>query len=92
MSISLQELLALYPSAVRIGGLDEAIIGVVHRNGQPPALLYSRARVIWQFMDGGMGEEMANDAFEDQIMTIDLGPQTPVFADLLSDDLEQSNG
>lgn len=70
-------------------GLDDAVIGVGVRCGQPPVVIYSVDRVIKILMDrDGMTNEEAIEYFEFNIEGAWVGNGTPVWMyPLSSDDL-----
>ena len=61
-------------------GLDNALIGIAQRCGQPTLAIYSVPSVIEILMDrDGMSEEEACEFFTFNIEGAWVGPMTPVF-------------
>lgn len=62
-------------------GLDEAILGVAERCGQPPLVAYDRSRCIDILAAQGMDREEAEEYFEFNVVGAWVGPYTPIFID-----------
>jgi phage terminase Nu1 subunit (DNA packaging protein) len=74
-------------------GLDDALIGVVHRFGQEPVALYDRAQVIELLADyGGEGDpddqaiQDAEEYFAYNVIGAWVGDRTPAFAELVREE------
>ncbi len=63
-------------------GLDDALVGVCHRFGQPALAAYDRDKVIQIFIGQGMTEEEAEEFFEYNTVGSWVGENTPVYLDL----------
>lgn len=59
--------------------LDEAIIGYSERCGEPPVVVYDRAKAVECLQKSGMSEYEAEDFFDFNIGGAWVGPRTPVF-------------
>ena len=60
-------------------GLDDAVIGVGSRNGQPDILVYSHSKVLDCLMADGMTYEEAVEFFEFNIGGAWVGEKTPIW-------------
>lgn len=59
--------------------IDNCLVGVVERFGQPPVLCYDRSAVIRQYQDEGMSEEEALEHFYFNVIGGWVGEHTPAF-------------
>jgi hypothetical protein len=72
---------------VTFDGLDDALIGTCSRYGDETVALYDYHKVIDILMNrDGMSEEEAIEFAEFNITGLGLGPQTPAFANLFTDE------
>lgn len=78
------ELSEANPDVLLCDGLDDAIIGIAERFGQPPVACYDTFKIIdiLQSRDG-MTEEGALEFFEYNILNAWVGENTPAFLTLL---------
>ena len=60
-------------------GYDDCIAGVCTRYGQPPILIYDRAKVISSLESDGMTTEEAEEYFDFNIIGAWVGDDTPCF-------------
>lgn len=65
-------------------GFDDALIGVLHRYGQPPIACYDLARCLEILVDQGMTPEGAQEYFEFNVMGAYVGENTPCFLERAS--------
>lgn len=70
-------------------GYDDAILGVVYRDGTN-VVVYDRTKVL-QILEKDMTPEEAVEFFEFNVAGAYVGPQTPIFLELLSEET-QSQG
>lgn len=76
-----------YEDLMTADGLDNAIIGIGHRCGQPPLVVYDVSAVIEILMArDGMSYEEAYEYFDFNIEGAWVGDQTPVWMHLLEKD------
>tara|TARA_R100000908_G_scaffold62359_1_gene41524 strand:+ start:965 stop:1234 length:270 start_codon:yes stop_codon:yes gene_type:complete len=71
-----------YEELLTADGLDEAIIGVCMRYGQPDVVAYDFLKVLNILVDrDGMSPEEALEFFEYNVIGAGMGERTPVFVD-----------
>jgi len=71
--------------ALLADGLEDALIGIVERFGQPPLALYDREKCIQIFMDrDGMTWQDAEEFFQLNVIGAWVGNGTPAFATLIN--------
>ena len=71
-----------YEELLIADGLDEAIIGVCMRYGQPDVVAYDFLKVLNILVDrDGMSPEEALEFFEYNVIGAGMGERTPVFVD-----------
>mgnify|MGYP003641180102 FL=1 len=71
-----------YEELVIADGLDEAIMGVCRRFGEPDVVAYDFLKVLNILVDrDGMSPEEAFEFFEYNIIGAGMGEKTPVFID-----------
>jgi hypothetical protein len=81
-----------YEELLIADGLDEAIMGVCMRYGEPDVVAYDFLKVLKILVDrDGMSPEEALEFFEFNIIGAGMGERTPVFVDgsMYSDLTEQ---
>ena len=64
---------------LKADGLDEAIIGVASRCGQPDLIAYSVTKCIEVLMRDGVSYEEALEHFDFNVAGAWVGPKTPVW-------------
>ena len=64
---------------MKMDGYDDCIAGVSTRCGQPPILIYDRARVISRLESDGMTNEEAEEYFNFNQIGAWVGDDTPAF-------------
>lgn len=64
---------------LKADGLDEAIIGVASRCGQPDLIAYSVTKCIEVLMRDGVSYEEALEHFDFNVAGAWVGPETPVW-------------
>lgn len=67
------------PDALLAEGLEEALVGVARRCGQPTLAVYSYAKAVELLMRQGLTDEEACEHLEFNVLGAWLGPHTPVF-------------
>jgi len=68
------------PEALTIPGMEDAIVGVMERCGQPTILVYSVTRCVELLVEQhGMDYDGAVDHFRYNVVGAWLGPNTPGF-------------
>ena len=70
-----EELLFLDPPE----SFDRCIVGVAHRCGMDPVVVYDQEEVISSLMLGGMDREEAEEWFSFNTAGAYVGPRTPMF-------------
>lgn len=65
-------------------GYDDAILGVIHRDGVN-IVVYDRTKVL-QILEKDMSPEDAVDFFEFNVAGAYVGPQTPIFLEILTEE------
>ncbi len=71
---------AMNPEALTIPGMEEAIVGVLERCGQPTILVYSVTRCVELLVEQHkMAYDEAVDHFRYNVVGAWLGPNTPGF-------------
>lgn len=78
-----EALAELDPELLCADGLDDAIIGIVHRFGSEPVALYDKALVLKILMADGTSREDAEEHFSYNVIGAWVGERTPAYADLL---------
>lgn len=83
MNIELREFLCEYldDDAIFFDGLDEAILGVSERFGEPSLVVYSKNKVLDILKEWDMTEEEAVEYFYYNVLGTYAGEYTPVFVD-----------
>lgn len=71
---------------LKADGLDEAIIGIVHRACQEPVVAYDRAKCI-DILAREMGED-AEEYFDYNVAYAWVGDKTPAFVEMLTESVE----
>ena len=79
-----EHLAEIDPELMIADGWDEAIIGVVHRFGQEPVVLYDKGKILEEMISQGSTQEEAEEYFQYNIVGCWIGEKTPAFADLFS--------
>lgn len=64
---------------LKADGLDEAIIGVARRCGQPDIIAYSVTKCLDVLMRDGASYEEALEHFDYNVVGAWVGPETPVW-------------
>ena len=64
---------------LKVDGLDDAILGVARRCGEPDLIAYSVTRCLEVFMSSGATYEEALEHFECNVVGAWSGPETPVW-------------
>lgn len=64
---------------LKVDGLDEAIIGVAHRCGQPDIIAYSVTKCLDVLMRDGASHEEALEHFHHNVLCAWMGPKTPIW-------------
>ena len=65
-------------AVLQIDGAEQAIIGIAHRCGQIPLLVYSREKLEQHFVEQGMTFEEASEWISFNIEGAWLGEGTPI--------------
>ena len=74
---------------LKADGLDAAIIGVGHRCGKDPLLVYDTARVVKILMErDGMDQDEAEEFMEFNITGSWIGEETPIWVYPYNEDEE----
>tara|TARA_R110002110_G_scaffold96410_2_gene248378 strand:- start:244 stop:492 length:249 start_codon:yes stop_codon:yes gene_type:complete len=63
-------------------GFDDAVIGIVHRCGMPPVVLYDEEKCIEIIMRDGASRDSAIEYFYFNVAGSYVGKDTPCFARL----------
>ena len=66
---------------LKADGFDDAIMGICHRFGSEPHVVYNRPKVIESLIRDGMTEEEAEEHFNFNIIGAWVGDHTPGFID-----------
>ena len=66
------------PDAIRLTGLDGAIVGIGERVGMSPVLLYDRDRLVSHFIETGLDAENAEEWVSVNIEGAWCGEGTPI--------------
>lgn len=70
----------LAEGAIKLDGLDDAILGVVEEFGNGPRILYSRDKILQILEDrDGMSTIDAIEFYEYNILGLFAGEQNPIF-------------
>ena len=70
----------LAEGAIKLDGLDDAILGVVEEFGNGPRILYSRDKILQILEDrDGMSPIDAIEFYEYNILGLFAGEQNPIF-------------
>ena len=70
----------LAEGAIKLDGLDEAIIGIVEEFGNGPRILYSKNKIIYILQErDGMTWSEAEEFYDYNILGLYAGEQNPVF-------------
>lgn len=75
----IEELRELNPEALLADGLEDALIGIAHRCGQPALAVYSVEKSVQVLMRDGMTEEEADEYLMYNSVGAWMGPNTPVW-------------
>jgi hypothetical protein len=66
--------------AIKLDGLDDAILGVVEDFGNGPRILYSKNKIIYTLQErDGMTWSEAEEFYDYNILGLYAGEQNPVF-------------
>lgn len=78
-----EELSIVNEDALLCDGLEEALIGICYRFGQPPLAAYDKKMIISIYMERDqMTYEEAVEFFEFNVIGSYVGENTPVFVDI----------
>lgn len=70
----------LAEGAIKLDGLDEAIIGIVEEFGNGPRILYSKNKIIYILQErDGMSWSEAEEFYDYNILGLYAGEQNPIF-------------
>ena len=70
----------LAEGAIKLDGLDDAIIGVVEEFGNGPRILYSKNKIIYILQErDGMSWSEAEEFYDYNILGLYAGEQNPIF-------------
>ena len=70
----------LAEGAIKLDGLDDAIIGIVEEFGNGPRILYSKNKIIYILQErDGMSWSEAEEFYDYNILGLYAGEQNPVF-------------
>ena len=70
----------LAEGAIKLDGLDEAIVGIVEEFGNGPRILYSKNKIIYILQErDGMSWSEAEEFYDYNILGLYAGEQNPVF-------------
>lgn len=68
--------------AVLVDGFDDCIIGVGHRIGMPPMIVYDKWKILHKLVKVvGIPEDEAEEYFEYNIVGQYVGEATPIFTE-----------
>ena len=74
----------LAEGAMLVTNYDDCIIGIGHRIGLPPLVVYDKAKIISKLIeDDHMNPEEAEEYFNYNILGSYVGEATPIFTDIL---------
>lgn len=83
MSIKREELVEQYDEELLFldppEAFDRCIIGIAHRCGMEPVVVYDQEEVVASLMLGGMDREEAEEWFSFNTAGAYMGPRTPMF-------------
>ena len=66
--------------AIKLDGLDDAILGIVEEFGNGPRILYSKNKIIYILQErDGMDWSEAEEFYDYNILGLYAGEQNPVF-------------
>jgi hypothetical protein len=66
--------------AIKLDGLDDAVLGVVEEFGNGPRILYSKNKIIYILQErDGMTWSEAEEFYDYNILGLYAGEQNPVF-------------
>lgn len=70
----------LAEGAIKLDGLDEAIIGIVEEFGNGPRILYSKNKIIYILQErDGMSWSESEEFYDYNILGLYAGEQNPIF-------------
>ena len=70
----------LAEGAIKLDGLDEAIVGIVEEFGNGPRILYSKNKIIYILQErDGMSWSEAEEFYDYNILGLYAGEQNPIF-------------
>ena len=70
----------LAEGAIKLDGLDDAIIGIVEEFGNGPRILYSKNKIIYILQErDGMSWSEAEEFYDYNILGLYAGEQNPIF-------------
>ena len=70
----------LAEGAIKLDGLDEAIVGIVEEFGNGPRILYSKNKIIYILQErDGMSWSEAEEVYDYNILGLYAGEQNPIF-------------
>lgn len=70
----------LAEGAIKLDGLDEAIIGIVEEFGNGPRILYSKNKIIYILQErDGMSWSEAEEFYDYNILGLYASEQNPIF-------------
>lgn len=73
----------LAEGAMLVTNYDDCIIGIGHRIGLPPLVVYDKAKIISKLMENDqMNPEEAEEYFNYNILGSYVGESTPIFTDI----------
>lgn len=73
----------LAEGAMLVTSYDDCIIGIGHRIGLPPLVVYDKAKIIAKLIDNDhMNPEEAEEYFNYNILGSYVGEATPIFTDI----------
>jgi hypothetical protein len=72
-------------NALILDGLDEAIVGIAHRNSMDSVFAYDKNKIIDTYMKDGMTHEEAEEFFWTNTHGAWMGDGTPLFVEIMRD-------
>lgn len=71
--------------ALVLDNLDDAIIGVAHRNNMNTVIAYDKNKIIEMYVKDGMSDEEAEEFFWYNTHGSWMGDGTPIFVEIMRD-------
>jgi len=80
MNIENYDIDEIAEGAIKLDGLDDAVLGVVEEFGNGPRILYSKNKIIYILQErDGMTWSEAEEFYDYNILGLYAGEQNPVF-------------